>query len=144
VVPRRARPLVALVGAAYTAATGVSTLVGQWHRPSDVVAAVLVVLAWGALVCAFTPRSALDHDVAGSAGSAATGVLMLLVSAGAAAVALWAYRATPATWGTTTAQEATAYLGGVAGVGAATAAAFAVLLLVRQSTARPSPRRVRG
>jgi membrane-associated phospholipid phosphatase len=144
VVPRQARPLVAVLGAAYTAATGVSTLVGQWHRPSDVVAAVLVVLAWGALVCAFTPRSALDRDGGAAAGSVVTGVLLLLVSAGAAAVALWAYSATPATWSTTTAQEATAYLGGVAGVGAATAAAFAVLLLVRRSTARPGPRRVRG
>ena len=42
VVPARMRPLVAAVGAAYAAATGVSTLVGQWHRPSDVLAAVLV------------------------------------------------------------------------------------------------------
>lgn len=144
VVPRTARPLVAVLGGAYTAATGVSTLVGQWHRPSDVVAAVLVVLAWGALVCAFTPRSALDRGAGGSPGSVVTGVLLLLVSAGASAAALWAYRSTPATWDTTTAQEATAYVGGVAGVGAATAAVFAVLLLVRQSTGRPDPRAVRG
>ncbi len=58
--------------------------------------------------------------------------------------ALLALRATPATWGTTAAQEVTAYAGGVAGVLAVTAAAFAVLLLVRQSTARPDPRPVRG
>nr|WP_051876840.1 phosphatase PAP2 family protein [Cellulosimicrobium sp. MM] len=57
VVPRGARALVAVLGGAYTAATGVSTLVGQWHRPSDVVAAVLVVLAWAALVCVFTPSA---------------------------------------------------------------------------------------
>ena len=36
----------------YTTATGISTLIGQWHRPSDVVAAVLVVLAWTAIACA--------------------------------------------------------------------------------------------
>lgn len=144
VVPRQARPLVAVLGAAYTAATGVSTLVGQWHRPSDVVAAVLVVLAWGALVCAFTPRSALDRDAGGSPGSVVTSVLLLLASVVGTAAALWAYRSTPVTWGTTTAQEATAYVGGVAGVGAATAAVFAVLLLVRQAAARPDLRRVRG
>ena len=56
-VPRRWRPVVAVAGAAYTGATGVSTLVGQWHRPSDVVAAILVVLAWGAAVCALGSRA---------------------------------------------------------------------------------------
>ena len=33
VVPPRARPWAAVLGAGYTTATGVSTLVGQWHRP---------------------------------------------------------------------------------------------------------------
>jgi membrane-associated phospholipid phosphatase len=137
VVPRAARPLVAVLGGAYTAAIGVSTLVGQWHRPSDVVAAVLVVLAWGALVCAFTPRSSLDPRAGASPGSVVTAVLLLLGAAASGVVALWTMRATPATWDTTTAQEATAYLGGVAGVAGVTAGAFALLLLVRQSTARP-------
>jgi membrane-associated phospholipid phosphatase len=144
VVPRAARPLVAVLGGAYTAATGVSTLVGQWHRPSDVVAAVLVVLAWGALVCAFTPRSALDPGAKASPGSVVTAVLLLVGAVAAGMAALWSLRATPATWDTTSAQEITAYLGGVAGVVAVTAAAFAILLLVRQSTARPDPRAVRG
>jgi len=144
VVPRAARPMVAILGGAYTAATGVSTLVGQWHRPSDVVAAVLVVLAWGALVCAFTPRSSLDPGAGGSPGSVVTAVLLVLGSAACAAVALFALRSTPATWATTPAQEATAYVGGAAGVAAVTAAAFAVLLLVRQATARPDGHPVRG
>ncbi|MDF9877501.1 phosphatase PAP2 family protein [Cellulosimicrobium cellulans] len=143
VVPRAARPLVAVLGGAYTAATGVSTLVGQWHRPSDVVAAVLVVLAWAALVCAFTPRSALDPGAGASPGSTVMAVLLLLGAAAAGVAAALALRATPATWDTTAAQEVTAYAGGVAGVLAVTAAAFAVLLLVRQSTARPDARPVR-
>lgn len=50
VVPRRWRGWAAVLGAVYTTATGVSTLVGRWHRPSDAVAAVLVVLAWTGLV----------------------------------------------------------------------------------------------
>ncbi len=144
VVPRAARPLVAVLGGAYTAATGVSTLVGQWHRPSDVVAAVLVVLAWAALVCAFTPRSALDPGAGPSPGSTVMAVLLLLGAGAAGVAAALALRATPATWGTTAAQEVTAYAGGVAGVLAVTAAAFAVLLLVRQSTARPDAHAVRG
>lgn len=62
VVPPRARPWAAVLGAVYTAATGVSTLIGRWHRPSDVVAAVLVVVAWTGLACALaaatSPRTA--------------------------------------------------------------------------------------
>lgn len=54
VVPARARPWVGVLGAAYAAATGVSTLVGRWHRPSDVLASVLVVLGWTAATCAVT------------------------------------------------------------------------------------------
>ena len=57
VVPPRVRPWAALFGAVYTSATGISTLIGRWHRPSDVVAAILVVLAWSALACALTAVS---------------------------------------------------------------------------------------
>jgi membrane-associated phospholipid phosphatase len=49
VAPRRSRWLVALLGAAYTGATGIATMAGGWHRASDVVAAVLVVAAWALL-----------------------------------------------------------------------------------------------
>ncbi|MCU1443465.1 MAG: PA-phosphatase [Cryobacterium sp.] len=43
----RARPAVAAWGTAFTVLAGVSTLANQWHRPSDVVAALLVVSFWG-------------------------------------------------------------------------------------------------
>lgn len=39
----RWRPLVAFVGGTYAVGTGIATLVNQWHRPADVVAAFLVV-----------------------------------------------------------------------------------------------------
>ena len=55
VVPRRMRPLTAALGAVYTAGTGMATVIGGWHRPSDVVAAMLVVLAWAGLVSALRP-----------------------------------------------------------------------------------------
>lgn len=42
VVPPRLRPIVAVLGTAYAAGTGVSTLVGGWHRASDVIAAMLM------------------------------------------------------------------------------------------------------
>ncbi|MEG3616157.1 phosphatase PAP2 family protein [Isoptericola haloaureus] len=149
--PRAWRPVVALLGAAYTAATGVSTLVGQWHRPSDVVAALFVVLAWGALVCALTPASSLDvaprrrrlpsgdpePHAFSSPGSSAVAGLMLLgalvtgILAFAGGVRLVDAASVPI------GEDVTAYAVGVLGVLAATAATFALLLLVRQATARP-------
>lgn len=49
VLPPRLRGLGALLGAGYAAAAGVATLSAGWHRPSDAVAALLVVGAWGSL-----------------------------------------------------------------------------------------------
>jgi membrane-associated phospholipid phosphatase len=45
---RRAQPAVAVVGVAATAATAIATVTLGWHRPSDVVGAVGVVVAWAA------------------------------------------------------------------------------------------------
>lgn len=50
VSPRWMRPLVVPVGAFAVALTGASTVVAGWHRPSDVVGAVLVTTAWTAAV----------------------------------------------------------------------------------------------
>jgi len=50
------RPLVALVGCGWIAATAVATVVGGWHRPSDTVAAVLVCVGWACLVSAVRLR----------------------------------------------------------------------------------------
>lgn len=47
--PAAARPAVALLGAGAMTATGIATLVNGWHRPSDVVASLLVVGGWAAL-----------------------------------------------------------------------------------------------
>ena len=49
---RRWRPLSAWAGGLFTIAMGYSTLVCQWHRPSDVMTAVLLSVAWGALAVA--------------------------------------------------------------------------------------------
>jgi membrane-associated phospholipid phosphatase len=46
VAPPRLRPLAAGLGAAYAAAVGSSVIVLQWHYPSDVVGALLVVGSW--------------------------------------------------------------------------------------------------
>ncbi|MFB9185578.1 phosphatase PAP2 family protein [Dactylosporangium sucinum] len=53
VLPARARPAGALVAAGFAALAGVATLSAGWHRPSDAVAALLIVGAWAALAGLF-------------------------------------------------------------------------------------------
>jgi len=141
VVPRRARPWVAVFGAVYTVLTGVATMVKQWHRPSDVVAAVLVVLVWSALACALSAWGAPEvlpgtpRPLPGSGGSAVAGAFLVLAALGAGA---GAYVTLKSTWtiaggSLTSGQMLTAYIGGALGVVAVTSLAFALLLAVRQA-----------
>lgn len=53
VTPDAHRPLLALLGWAYAAIAGASTLVLGWHRPSDVIGAYLVVAWWSVLAGVF-------------------------------------------------------------------------------------------
>lgn len=48
----RARVVLAPLGALWTAAAGIGTLVVGWHRPSDVIGAIAVAAAWTFLVLA--------------------------------------------------------------------------------------------
>ncbi|WP_231384259.1 phosphatase PAP2 family protein [Cellulomonas sp. URHD0024] len=151
VVPPRVRPWAAVLGAGYTTATGISTLIGQWHRPSDVVAAILVVLAWTAIACALvaltptrvpTTTGALrlnpdvDRDPAPATMRLVVSVLVIagVAAAGCASVALMH------TWDnrddlSSRAEQVTAYLGGAAGTVMASCLAFAVMLVLRQAAA---------
>jgi membrane-associated phospholipid phosphatase len=49
-LPHAVRGIVALIGSAYVTVIAVATVWAEWHRPSDTVAGLLIVLAWGALV----------------------------------------------------------------------------------------------
>lgn len=89
--PARWRPLVAVAGAGATTATGVATLLNGWHRPSDVVAALLVVAGWAALgglvlrVTGPVERAAAGGWLTALAAAAGTGVLLVgLLPLGAA------------------------------------------------------------
>ncbi|WP_460703649.1 phosphatase PAP2 family protein [Myceligenerans halotolerans] len=135
--PRRLRPLVAVGGAAATSAMAVATIVDRWHRPSDVVAAVLVVLAWGALICALTPGSALDLPTESDGGFTVTVAVLLGVGALVTAVVAVPAIATVAGFGPLpTSGLMTAYAGAVLAVLSASLATTAALLVVRQATAR--------
>lgn len=141
VVPVRGRSVAALAGAAYTALTGVSTLVGGWHRPSDVVAAVLVVLAWSCvamLVGSVAPVATYDavpDPVGRVPGARGTAIAKGLLATGAVATGVLAAaglgRTAVAGAGDADAQLM-AFLGGAAGITAVSLAAVgAVLVLVR-------------
>ena len=147
-----------MLGAGYTTATGISTLIGQWHRPSDVVAAVLVVLAWTAIACALvalTPArvptttgafripagTGPDRDPTPATMRFVVSALVItgVAAAACAAVALWH------TWSnledlSARAEEVTAYLGGAAGTLMASCLAFAIMLVLRQAAAAHPPR----
>ncbi|HEX9999236.1 MAG TPA: phosphatase PAP2 family protein [Actinoplanes sp.] len=49
VLPAAVRGTVALIGAGYVTVIAIATVWAEWHRPSDTVAALLIVLAWGSL-----------------------------------------------------------------------------------------------
>lgn len=154
VVPPRVRPWAAVAGAGYTTLTGVSTLIGQWHRPSDVVAAVLVVLAWGAVACALvalTPTRAVTSTgalrrvdgtaPAGRASLRAVVTSLLLGGVAAGVVAVWSLSRT---WRgldgeASRADHVLAYVGGATAALAASCVAFAVLLVLRQAAASRLP-----
>lgn len=144
VVPRRWRAPVAVVGALYAAGTGVSTLVGAWHRPGDVVAGVALVLAWTCLVRVIGPSDTtgtpthLRHET--TAASLLVG-LGLLAGAVAAIALLRTVEALGDVEGqhhstglTERSDLLTAYAGGALGIVAACALTFAAVLIVMRMT----------
>jgi membrane-associated phospholipid phosphatase len=61
VVPGRFRALVAVVGALFASAIGVSVVITASHRPSDPIGAALVVVAWAAAVSALLLRTPAER-----------------------------------------------------------------------------------
>lgn len=57
VVSPRWRPATAFVGGSYAILAGMSTLINQWHRPADVLAAFFVVAFWAALAAIVIMRT---------------------------------------------------------------------------------------
>ncbi|MGI5189282.1 phosphatase PAP2 family protein [Promicromonospora sp. CA-289599] len=142
VVPRSWRPATALAGAAVTCAMSLATVADRWHRPSDVVAAVLVVVAWTSLVCAFAPAGRAGPDDVGPAGGDDGAALPVIALLGTVAVpmAVLSVLAAAVTEGRVRAAAPwddglTAYLGGLLAVCAISTFGFAVLLWVCRTAA---------
>jgi membrane-associated phospholipid phosphatase len=92
VAPRRARPVVAVLGGAYALVAGTAIIALRWHFPSDVLGGYLVAAAWAlgvtAVLVAVERRPAAPAPLAAWRPAGA-----LLVGAAAVAVALAALAA---------------------------------------------------
>lgn len=146
VAPRRWRPALAVAAAAYAGLTGVSTVIGGWHRPSDAVAAITVVLAWAGLTTVVTaygrPEAVPRPDPARTSTMWISG-LLLGAAVGAGTLALVALLRTRDMLADRDELEGltnlgTAYAGGLLGVVAVTAAAFTAILIAHQAATRPA------
>lgn len=123
VAPRALRPLFALLGSFAVTLTGASTVVGGWHRPGDIIAAMAVCLIWAAGVALVVGTRA--------AGSGAGSAVLSLIGSGAAGVFLIAVGVKP-TGGWDGLVDAALVLGLIGIVVAAGIAAFARLQPLRQ------------
>jgi len=88
VLPARVRGIGAVLGAAFAGLVGVATLSAGWHRPSDAVAAMLVVGGWACLaglVLLLLRRSDANEREGGHWGAvvflALVGVALLVIAA---------------------------------------------------------------
>lgn len=144
VTPRRFRTATAVGGALYAAGTGVSTLVGAWHRPGDVVAAVLVVLAWTCVVRALGPTGPVGTPADRRRETTAISLLLAGGAVAGAAAGLAMQQTLAAldrvtdqlrsTGLETRTELLTAYVGGALGIVAASCLMFGAVLLVLRIT----------
>jgi uncharacterized membrane protein YbhN (UPF0104 family) len=150
VVPRTIRPGVAILAAGYAAATGVATIIGGWHRPSDAVAALTVVLAWAGLTIMLTavvrPEEPAHATRESSAASMVVGSGLLIAGGGFAGVlatlALLRTREALTTVDQLSGRQdlATAYVGGALGIVAIAALTYAAILIGHQLASQEQPR----
>jgi membrane-associated phospholipid phosphatase len=118
--PPRWRWLATLVGLAYAGGTGVSTMIGGWHRASDVVAALLVVAAWVFLALAVVGPGTDDTGRAAPAWSrradALTRTFLAVVGLASGLAALVAMVVVSQVAGDSRTEQLLAYGGASAGV----------------------------
>ncbi|MBT1174204.1 phosphatase PAP2 family protein [Bifidobacterium sp. LC6] len=142
-VPRAARALAAVVGGMWTVLVGVSVMVGQWHRTSDVLMSILLVAGLALIVLVFTRKSGMDDPGSRVSSVSVQIVGSVLITGGILLMAYSAYviwQVLPglnviASWAV---QGATA--SAVVGIIGITALAFGILLALRHITAAPLSR----
>jgi membrane-associated phospholipid phosphatase len=153
VLPARVRGIGAVLGAAFAGLVGVATLSGGWHRPSDAVAAMLVVGGWACLaglVLLLLRRSDVDERESGHWGAV---VFLGLVGIGLLVIAALALRWTNQVLHIPPGELSrrrlfAAYAGGMAGIAGTacimiavvTSTIHAVVPRVREEAAATSPK----
>lgn len=90
VLPPISRAWITVLGGLYATLTGLATLVMQWHRFSDVVVALLIVLAWFAIACAISSPSTFDNPQPDGHRSVGTRVTVFVLAGGGMALAVMA------------------------------------------------------
>ncbi|MEU8073786.1 phosphatase PAP2 family protein [Micromonospora sp. NPDC048169] len=136
VLPRKVRAAGAFLGAGYAAAAGVATLSAGWHRPSDAVAAYLVVGAWAAvagLVLLFFQREQAvvePGDAHRVAGAVLGGIGVVALLACAVALSWLVDRSTVPVEALGRRPLFVGYAGSAAGIGGTIAVVAALVLVV--------------
>ncbi|AXO35442.1 phosphatase PAP2 family protein [Micromonospora sp. B006] len=136
VLPRKLRAAGAFLGAGYAAAAGVATLSAGWHRPSDAVAAYLVVGAWAAVaglaLLVFQREQAVVEpgDAHRVAAAVLGGVGAVALLASALALSWLVDRSTIPVEALSRRQLFVGYAGSAAGIGGTIAVVAALMLVV--------------
>jgi membrane-associated phospholipid phosphatase len=143
VLPARVRGFGGLLGAGFAALAGVATLSAGWHRPSDAVAALLVVGGWTCAVCLILLVVQRDAKADDSHWVATT--VLILAGLALLGVAVLTLRWTDEVWSEpiddlSRRRLFAAYAGGAAGIAAtASLVVAAVLATVHRVVPRAAP-----
>ncbi len=134
VLPPRLRGIGAVFGSLYAAVVGIATLSAGWHRPSDAVAAFLLVGVWAALagiLLRFLRRR--DETVVEAESHKASGITLWvigLIMLVVAVIGLWeTHMFADPTGALSRHDREIAYAGSAAGITAAACLMMAVILL---------------
>lgn len=137
VVGRRLRPFLTVAGVVVVTAFGYATLVNQWHRPSDVSAAVLVACGWAyAGEALLRLRRRVDPEPVRRSPVAGVLIALGLLALGVTVITgvlVWGVGLADAS----RAEQFLAYAGGSAALAGLVAVGLGVLLTLRQRSDAP-------
>jgi membrane-associated phospholipid phosphatase len=143
VLPSAVRGPAALAGAGYTATIAIGTVWARWHRPSDIIAALLVVLAWGAIAVLGVRLLRVARQSAAPARPSRIGTLPLLITAAVGApvtvIGLLVGRTSETMTTDSPEPSRLTFVTGAAGIAAVVAIAFLVWLWLATDDDRATP-----
>lgn len=142
-VPRAARALAAVVGVAWSSLVGVSVMVGQWHRASDVAMSILLVTGLALIAMAFTRTSGMDAPGRRVSSVSVQIVGSVLITSGLLLIAYAAYvvwQVVPGLSVSASWAVSGSIISAVTGIVGLSALAFGLVLALRQITAAPLSR----